>query len=241
MEGNHHSRFALLDDRLRNQLHGGKETVDEIRPFRQHLVLAAPVAARSEERLRVLKVVMVVRIVPAVADRRSDDVPLRQRRTVMNRYGPDLVRRAVDDHRLEPAFLIDLLRQRGDGDKLLFVAECQMVNLVHPADNGELSQVYGISSFAENRPLRSLLATLLKKLSNVGKVSIRYDAGKSLAGIAHRRVPFAVSAQRLPVSSKHVTDPAPMDGDQPDLVDPVLVTGNHVEAASQDFRLKSCF
>ena len=81
-----------------------EKAVDPVGAFGEDLVLPAPEAARAEERLGVLEVVMIVLVRLAVADRGGDDVALAQRRPVVHGDDPDLVVGAVDDDRGE-AFL----------------------------------------------------------------------------------------------------------------------------------------
>lgn len=100
---NHHAHAAHGNHGLGDQLDGREQPVDVIRALDQHLVLPAARAARGQETLAVLEVVVEAeRVRRIVAHRRGDDFPGRQRGAVMGGNHAQAIEIVLDDHRQEP-------------------------------------------------------------------------------------------------------------------------------------------
>ena len=91
----------------------------------------------------------------SIADRRSDDLALLQRRAILRGHNADVVglvgRRAAHDHRIETLHLAQPLLPFGQRPIAI-----DRIDAVF-ADHVEHGQVDGIHAFAENGPLPPLL------------------------------------------------------------------------------------
>ncbi len=138
--GDHHAGVTDLDHGLGYHLDRGKQPVDIVRTLDQYLKLAATLPAGRQEALGVLEgVVIGLLVVGFVADRRCDDLPLWERRTIVDGDNADQVISALDNHRLEPTALFDDLSHPFEHG-LFFPAQRQVIDGIL-SDDHELRQV----------------------------------------------------------------------------------------------------
>src|SRR5262249_16340150 len=138
----HHSHVADRHQGFGDYFHGGEPAVDEISPVREWHVLPAPAAARCQEGLGILVIIVVVWFAPVVADSRGDDLAGRQRRPVVDRDDADAVHhhlpvgieriarldRRPDDHGTEAVHLAQFFLPGHDGFELFLTAEVEAVD-----------------------------------------------------------------------------------------------------------------
>ncbi|OQA13936.1 MAG: hypothetical protein BWY63_03317 [Chloroflexi bacterium ADurb.Bin360] len=227
--GNDDPDVADFHNCLRDHFHCGKQPVEVIRTFYQHLELSPSQAAGIEKVIGRLEVVVIgSRIVWIIAHNGGDDFALRQRRTIMHRDDASKVVGVFDYHGAESISLgDDLCHVVNNG---IFGAVQRQVVDALLRDYDELRQVDGIRAFAENLPLRSPLSAAAQEVLHILEI-IRGDiAGEGLC-----------CRQWYAIAGKDVADAPLRDGNQWFDVDPVLDGEEIVQTTAQHVRLITRF
>ncbi len=218
-----HADVADRDHRLRHGLDGGEQAIDVPGALDDDLQLAAAIAAGGQEFLGLLEIVVKgLAIAKLGADFGRDDFARRQRRSVMHGDDADEVvlgrehegrkAPALGDRQLHALQHVTLALGQG-------MAEHALVG-----DDGELRGVDRVGAFAQDFPLRSLLAAAEQEAAHI--LEIRLVVG--VVGAKHLR-----GAERRAVTREHIGDLALSDRDQIRFVNPVHEREEHVQAAAQ--------
>ena len=166
---NHHTHKTYLDHGLWNHFNRGKQAVEVVGAFHQHLKLTSAQAVGGNEAVRHLEVVVIgKRIIDIRTHHWGDDLTGCQRGAVMHGDHTNLIIRIFDDHRGEP-FSVGYHCTHILDDTLVFAAKRHVIDLLF-GDHHKLSQVDGISTLSQNLPLRTALSVVVQKGGYILKI-----------------------------------------------------------------------
>ncbi len=189
---------------------GGKQAVDIIGAFDQHLQLASAEAACFQELVGILELVVIgLDLLGIIAHNRSNDLALGKRGTIMDGHNADLVIRILDHDGVKTVALGDDIGHALD-HLGVFAAERQGVDALI-GDDDELHQVDRVRPFTQDPALRAALTAVLEKTLHILEILRFLVGGEHLGGI-----------EKTAVTGKDVADLALGNGHQGRRMDIVL-------------------